>query len=393
MGRLLCQFAFGDAVVRNNVIASNTRYQIYLHSDRAATAKVHNNTIYNDRMIGMEEESTGPPTLHDVAREAGVSVATASRALNGSTRNVRSENVSRVRAAAARLNYEPHLSAQAIAKGSTRTVALVVRDVADPYFSSIAAGVTQAAEAARLIVTMAVAGGSPERELEIVRTLRGRRPRVIIVAGSRVAGSATRDALVEELEEYRTAGGRVVMISQRDLPFGTVTIDNHGGARDLARALVEAGYRRFAVFHAPGELDTSRDRHDGFRAGLGSGVPEPLAIETAFTHAGGYDAARRLVERGFEDVEAVFAVNDVMAIGAMTAFRDAGVVPGADIGVAGFDDIASALDVVPALTSVAVPLREAGLSAMRLALSQDEGAPDVRLPARVVLRESTPPPR
>ncbi|MFF4622167.1 substrate-binding domain-containing protein [Nonomuraea jabiensis] len=139
----------------------------------------------------------------------------------------------------------------------------------------------------------------------------------------------------------------------------------------------------------PGELRTSRDRHEGFRAGLGSGVPEPLAIET-FTHAGGYDAARRLVERGFEDVEAVFAVNDVMAIGAMTAFRDAGVVPGADTGVAGFDDMASALDVVPALTSVAVPLREAGLSAMRLALSDDEGGDDVRLPARVVLRESTP---
>ncbi|MET9246732.1 LacI family DNA-binding transcriptional regulator [Nonomuraea sp. NPDC003709] len=341
-------------------------------------------------MTRMEEGSTAPPTLHDVAREAGVSIATASRALNGSTRNVRSENVSRVRAAAAKLNYEPHLSAQAIAKGSTRTVALVVRDVADPYFSSIAAGVTQAAEAAQLIVTMAVADGSPERELEIVRTLRGQRPRVIIVAGSRVAGSATRDTLIEELEEYRTAGGRVVMISQRDLPFGTVTIDNHGGARDLARALVEVGYRRFAVFHAAGELRTSRDRHEGFRAGLGPGMPEPLAIETAFTHAGGYDAARRLVERGLADVEAVFAVNDVMAIGAMTAFRDAGVVPGADIGVAGFDDIASALDVVPALTSVAVPLREAGLSAMRLALSDEESAGDVRLPARVVLRESTP---
>ncbi|QFY07416.1 substrate-binding domain-containing protein [Nonomuraea phyllanthi] len=349
-------------------------------------------------MTAMEHGSTAPPTLHDVAREAGVSVATASRALNGSARNVRSENARRVRAAAAKLNYEPHLSAQAIAKGSTRTVALVVRDVADPYFSSIAAGVAQAAEAAGLIVTMAVADGSSERELEIVRTLRGQRPQVIIVAGSRVEGAGTRGALIEELEAYRTAGGRVVMISQRDLPFGTVAVDNHGGARDLARALLEAGYRRFAVLHAPGSLRTSRERHDGFRAGLRSwpgagpaGVAEPVAVETAFTRAGGYDAARRLVERGIEDVEAVFAVNDVMAIGAMTAFRDAGVIPGADIAVAGFDDIPSALDVVPALTSVAVPLREAGLSAMRLALTDEADAPDVRLAARVVLRESTPP--
>ncbi|MGW2149844.1 LacI family DNA-binding transcriptional regulator [Nonomuraea bangladeshensis] len=340
-----------------------------------------------------------PPTLHDVAREAGVSVATASRALNGSSRNVRSENVSRVRAAAAKLNYEPHLSAQAIAKGSTRTVALVVRDVADPYFSAIAAGVVQAAEAAGLIVTMAVADGSPERELEIVRTLRGQRPRVIIVTGSRIEGTGLRETLVEELAEYRTAGGRVVLISQRDLPFATVTVDNRGGAAALARALLGVGYRRFAVFHAAPDIRTSRERHEGFLAELAAaGAPEPLAVETGFTRTGGYEAARRLVERGFEDVEAVFAVNDVMAIGAMTALRDAGVLPGRDLGVAGFDDIDSASDVRPALTSVAVPLREAGLSAMRLALSGDgsgdgSGEADVRLPAEVVLRESTPPRR
>ncbi|MEV0614192.1 LacI family DNA-binding transcriptional regulator [Nonomuraea sp. NPDC050404] len=332
---------------------------------------------------------TAAPTLHDVAREAGVSVATASRALNGSSRNVRAENVSRVREAAARLGYQPHLSAQAIAKGSTRTVAMVVRDVADPYFSSIAAGVAQAAEAMGLIVTMAVAGASPERELEIVRTLRGQRPRVIIVAGSRIDDAGTRDALIEELRQYRTAGGRVVLISQRDLPFGTVTIDNHGGSAALARALLGAGYRRFAVLHAPPSLRTSRDRHEGFLAGL-EGTGSVLAIETGFTRAGGYEAARRLVAEGPADVEAVFAVNDVMAIGAMTAFRDAGLIPGRDIAVAGFDDIASTVDVVPALTSVAVPLREAGLSAMRLAMS-DDGDAETCLPVTVVLRESTPP--
>ncbi|WP_185112498.1 substrate-binding domain-containing protein [Nonomuraea rubra] len=332
----------------------------------------------------------GPaPTLHDVAREAGVSVATASRALNGSARNVRAENADRVRAAAARLGYQPHLSAQAIARGSTRTVALVVRDVADPYFSSIAAGVGQAAEEAGLIVTMAVAGGSPERELEIVRTLRGQRPQVIIVTGSRIDGAGTRDELADELEAYRTAGGRAVLISQLDLPFGTVTIDNHGGSAGLARALLGAGYRRFAVFHAPPSLRTSRERHEGFLSGLG-GAGSVVAVETGFTRAGGHEAARRLVERGLDDVEAVFAVNDVMAIGAMTAFREAGVLPGRDLGVAGFDDIASTVDVVPALTSVAVPLREAGLSAMRLALSDDAPA-ELRLPTTVVLRESTPP--
>ncbi len=349
-----------------------------------------------------------PVTLHDVAREAGVSIATASRALNGSARHVRPANATRVRAAAAKLNYRPHPSAQAVARGSTPTVALVVGDVADPYFSAIAAGVTQAAEAAGLVVTMAVAGGSPQRELELVRTLRGQRPRVIVVAGTRVDGGAaftvpgdrsaadgtdTRGALVGELEEYQAAGGRVVMVSQRDLPFDTVTIDNTGGAHRLARALADAGYRRFAVFRAPESVRTSRDRVAGFTAGLreaGITLDDRFVIETEFTRGGGYEAARKLADRGAGEVEIVFAVSDVMAIGAMTAFRDAGLVPGEDIAVAGFDDIDSAVDVTPALTSVAVPLREAGRAAMRLALGGGPAPDAVQISTRVVLRESTP---
>jgi LacI family transcriptional regulator len=337
-------------------------------------------------MSGMQDGSKA--TLRDVARAAGVSAATASRALNGSARNVRQENIARVLEAAAALNYEPHLSAQAIARGSTSTVALVVSGVDDPYFSSIAAGVAAGAEAADLTVTMAVSDRSPERELQIVRTLRGHRPRAIILTGSRIDGAGTRDALVEELAAYRTAGGSVVMISQPELPFPTVAIDNAGGARRLAQALVGRGYRRFAVIRAADRIRTSRDRYQGFVTGL---------REAEFTRAGGYAAARDLASRGgLADeggLEVVFAVNDVMAIGAMTAFRDAGLVPGADVAVAGFDDIASALDVAPALTSVSVPLRAVGEHAIELALSEADPTRVVPVATTVTLRESTPPPR
>ncbi|WP_117210063.1 LacI family DNA-binding transcriptional regulator [Allorhizocola rhizosphaerae] len=328
-----------------------------------------------------------PATLHDVAREAGVSGATASRVLNGSTRNVKQDNVFRVLAAAAKLNYAPHLSAQAVARGSTTTAAMVVSDIDDPYFSTIAAGVTEAAEAAGLIVTMAVSGRSPERELEIVRALRGQRPRAIIVAGSRIEGDRSQRALAEELLAYQTAGGRVVVISQPGLPFSTVSIDNFGGARQLARTLVQYGYRKFAIIHARRELLTSRDRQDGFEKGLrDAGVGDPVRIETEFTRNGGYRAAGELARRG---VEAVFAVNDVMAIGAMTALRELGLVPGEDIAVAGFDDIASAVDVAPALTSVVIPLRKVGRTAMRLALRGDTEKV-VTITTEVVVRESTP---
>ncbi|MDX3526659.1 LacI family DNA-binding transcriptional regulator [Streptomyces sp. ID05-39B] len=332
-------------------------------------------------------------TLRDVARSAGVSQATASRVLNGSVRNVRQANVDRVLAAAAELDYEPHLSAQAIARGSTNIAALVVSGVDDPYFSSIAAGVTQVAEAAGLIVTMAVADRSPERELQIVSTLRGMRPRAIILTGSRIDGTDTRDALLEELDAYREAGGSVVLISQHDLPFRTVSIDNYGGARQLARALVGLGYRRFAVVRADAGLRTSRDRCDGFVDGLREfnlGVDERFVVEAEFSRRGGGAAARELVRQGLDGTELVFAVSDVMAIGAMTAFRDAGLVPGRDIAVAGFDDIGPAVDVVPELTSVNVPLRQVGLRAMEVALSGDDASRIVPIATNVVLRESTP---
>lgn len=336
---------------------------------------------------------TASVTLHDVAREAGVSGATASRVLNGSLRNVRPENVSRVLAAAAKLNYRPHLSAQATARGSTKTAALVVSDIDDPYFSSIAAGLSQAAEAAGLTVTMAVSSRTPERELEIVRTLRGHRPRAIIVAGSRIDDPDTRQALLEELLAYQTAGGRVVLISQHDLPFSTVSIDNVDGARQLARVLVDQGYRRFGVIRADHRVHTSRDRHHGFAAGLrdaGLGIDDRHVIEADFTRAGGYQAARALVERAADRPELVFAVNDVMAIGAMTALRDAGLTPGEHIAVAGFDDISSAIDLTPALTSVAVPLQKVGRTAMNLALHGDNAPEVTRISTSVVLRDSTP---
>ncbi|MBC9727255.1 LacI family DNA-binding transcriptional regulator [Streptomyces sp. TRM68367] len=331
-------------------------------------------------------------TLQDVATEARVSLATASRALHGGSRGVRSENRERVLAAAARLGYVPNASAQATAKGSTRTVALVVSDVADPYYSAIAAGVTDAAEANGLVVTMTVADRSPHRELELVRGLRGHRPQIIVVAGSRIDDSETEQELIDELAQYRATGGRVVLISQPGLPFPTVTIDNAHGAETLARTLAEAGYRRYSIICGPDRIKTSLDRCRGFTTGLrASGIEadDQVLIRTQFTRSGGYDAARELVERGLGDIELVFAVSDTMAIGVMTALRDSGLEPGRDVAVAGFDDISSAIDVVPALTTVAVPLREAGIEAVRLALSDDEARP-VRIPTTVHVRESTP---
>lgn len=329
-----------------------------------------------------------PATLYDVAREAGVSLATASRAINGSARKVNEQYRERVLDAAARLGYTPNLSAQAVARGASSTVALLVSDIADPYFSAIAAGVVKEAEASGLVVTMAVTERDTDREIELVRMLRGQRPRAIVLAGSRFSDEPGRDTLLSELEAFTRTGGRVALISQHELPFDTVEIDNAGGARALADELTGLGYRRAAILAGPENLMTARDRLVAFSAGL-----QPVAVvHGAFTRNGGYDAMLSLIDAGLGDIDLVFAVNDVMAIGALSALRDRGIeVPGR-IGVAGFDDVSTARDVTPALTTVRVPLEEAGAASVALALgTQGEIDAVTSIGATVVLRESTPP--
>jgi LacI family transcriptional regulator len=341
------------------------------------------------------DKPAGNPTLYDVARAARVSLATASRALNGSTRKVNDAYRERVLAAAEELGYTPNLSAQAVARGASNTVALLVSDIADPYFSTIAAGVVREAAAAGLSVTMAVTDRDSEREIELVRIMRGQRPQIIVLAGSRLVDDPRQDALVAELEAFSSAGGRVVVISQQQLPFDTVLIDNRTGAQELARALVGLGYRAFGILAGPENLMTARDRSDAFRAELaaaGITVADDAIAHGGFTRDGGHAAIGKLADSGVLDrLEVVFAVNDVMAIGAMATLRDRGIeVPGG-IALAGYDDIPFARDVSPALTTVHVPLEEAGEKSIALALAPRRSAPvTTEVAATIAVRGSTP---
>jgi len=333
-------------------------------------------------------------TLHDVAREAGVSLATASRSLNGSTRKVADEYRERVLAAARRLNYSPNLAAQAIVRGRTRSIGLVVSDIEDPYFSSIAAGVFRAAEQAGLVVTIAVSDRRLERQIEIIGTLRSQRPQALLLVGSRVADAAADRRLAAELLGFEAEGGRVALISQEGLPFDTVAPENREGARLLAERLAELGYRRFALLTGPADLLTAAERTEGYREGLaaaGLDLPEELIIRAEFSRDGGYAAAGELLARAVE-VDVVLTGNDVMAVGAMARLREQGVALPGDLAIAGFDDIATLRDVSPSLTTLRLPLAQLGEAAVELALSEAEPVPrTIRIGGYVVVRQSTPP--
>jgi LacI family transcriptional regulator len=340
-------------------------------------------------------------TLADVARWAGVSLATASRALHGTTgRTVGPELRARVKAAAAELNYSPNANAQAVVRGTTTTVGLIVHDIADPSAAALASGVMAAAADRNLIVTIGSTMSDPFIEIRHVEALRSQRAKAVILAGSRFNDRESTERLAEELVGFSVGGGYVAVVGQHSLPLNTIIIDNAGGAARLARALVALGYHRFALLAGPEALVTSEDRVAGFRSGLaevGVELPEENIISAQFTRDGGYVGMTELLDRDL-DVELVFAVNDVMAVGAIAALRDQGHRVPQDMAVAGFDDIPTLRDVRPSLTTVRLPLADIGRRALELALDRRPAlAPDdvdsptvVTVPGEVVIRESTP---
>jgi LacI family transcriptional regulator len=332
-------------------------------------------------------------TLTEVARMAGVSVATASRVLNGGARTPRPELRERVLQAANRLNYTANAAAQAVARGHTNVVGLIVQDISDPYFSAIASGVMSSADSHDVITTLADTRRSTAREAQYLATLHQQRCRAVIIAGSRTTDREAERQLQREISSFTAAGGRVALISQRLPGVDTVLVENGAGARALAQALVELGHRSFVILAGPAELRTSRDRLSGFRQGLadrGVRITADRVLVSDFTRDGGFEAATAWHRSGIE-ASCMFAVNDVMAVGAMAALRGLGLSLPRDMSVAGFDDITPLRDITPALTTVHIPLQALGEEAMKMVLGEgDTSEPRLRrISGTVLLREST----
>lgn len=345
------------------------------------------------------DEHAAPPgavTLADVARRARVSPSTASRVINGSAKHVAEELRVRVLRAVEELRYVPNAHAQNLARPKRSAVGVIVHDVSDPYFSEITRGLQRVATDHGRLLVICNSYRDPVRELEYVELLRAQQVAAIVPAGSGYHDSRFTRDFNAKLRAYEQTGGRVAVIGRHEMVGDAVVPANEAGAYLLGMEVFGLGHRRVGVIAGPRVLTTTTDRLAGLRRAAretGRQLPARRIVYGDFSRDGGAAAAQVLIadEPG---LTAMIALNDSMAVGALATLRQRGIEVPDDVSVAGFDDVPIARDVIPALTTVRLPLVEMGIRAMKLALSDGPaGVPHVeQVAAELIRRHSSGPP-
>ena len=301
--------------------------------------------------------TTKNATIKDVAREAKVSVASVSRVLNG-LGGVTPATQKIVREVAARLQYVPDSAARSLITGRTHTIGAVLPDLYGEFFSELIRGIDLAARARGLHLLVSSSHDGVEDAAAAVRAMRGRVDGMLIL--SEYVDAAF---LAENLPEKLPA---VLLDSPvKSTRYPVLNIDNRAGAIAMVRHLAEAGHQHIAFISGPKTNFDAQQREKGYRAAMAKHAPGAAltVVDGDFTEESGYRAGRELLSRKPRP-QAVFAANDMMAIGCLYAFKEAGVeVPG-DIALAGFDDILIARYVTPPLSTVQVRIADLGRIAL-----------------------------
>jgi DNA-binding LacI/PurR family transcriptional regulator len=326
--------------------------------------------------------------IFEVARSAGVSIATVSRVANGSSR-VRPRTEARVRAAMERLGYRPHALARGLAARRSHTIGLLITDITAPYFPDIVRGAQESAEAAGYVVLLGDASVHTAAEDLLVKRLLERRVDGLIVASSRTTDEYARQLRSEDVP--------VVCING---PVGqfphAVQIDQEKGARLAVDHLAGLGHRRIAHVTGPTGVPTRGERLSAFRGALRERGLErdPTLVATGVSTIDEARAATSKLLDLPDPPTAIFTYNDRLAVGAYQAIRRAGLAVGRDVSVVGFDDIPMTEWLEPPLTTVRQPRRDMGRIAVEVLLAaiRDEAAPAlVVVQPSLVVRGSTGP--
>jgi LacI family transcriptional regulator len=318
-------------------------------------------------------------------------MASVSRALNG-TGVVREEIRVRVLEVAARLNYVPNIGAQSLMTRRTRMIGVLLHAFHGEFFSELIRGIDSAARGRRLHLLVSSAHDAAGETGEALRTMIGRVDGLLVML-PHVDGRF--------LQETMRSALPMVLLSTADAEhsYASVYVDNYGGAYAMVKHLASCGHRSIAHIAGPAENMDAKERLRGYRDALARELPgaRERIVQGDFNEDGGFKAAQVILQQA-ERPSAVFAANDMMAIGCMSALLEAGLRIPQDIAVAGFDDIPTARFVRPALTTVCVKIADLGGRALdRLAQAIDTPTAlkltTETVPAEVVIRGSCGSPR
>lgn len=293
-------------------------------------------------------------TIRDVAERASVSVASVSRVLSG-TGPVTEATRSRVLEAARALQYVPHSGARSLSTSKTQTIGVILPDLYGEFFSELIRGMDLAARSLGYHLIVSSSHDDAEEASAAIRSMRGRVDGLIVLsphldAANLAAGLAGRTPIL-------------LMNGGADAGRPSIVVDNHGGAVQAVEHLVATGRRRIAHISGPtGNLEAETRLAGYLEAMARAGLPTTV-VEGAFTQGSGHDAGAELARRPTPP-DAVFAGNDIMAVGAMLALQDAGLRVPEDVAIIGFDDVPIASLVRPGLTTLRIQIAETGRRAL-----------------------------
>lgn len=328
------------------------------------------------------------PTLADVAQSAGVSMMTASRALNGRS-GVAQNTKERVLAKARELGYVANMSARSLVGGRMNVLGLVVPDLVTQFVGEVAAGSSEAAEKLGFDLLIYTTSHKVDLESARIKVLKNGLVDGILAVLPRNPANI--------LGDLTNSGMPVVIIDSRgsSINLPTIVVENYNGARYAVEHLIALGHKRIGFLAGAEDVECSKDRLRGYREGLlnaGLAFDQNLVRPGNFRQPTGFQAALELL-RLPNPPTAIFAANDLTAFGAIEAVKEVGLRVPHDVSVVGFDDIQMATQVHPPLTTVKQPLHQMGISAVNLLVSMISGITPVSqrisLPTELIVRSST----
>ena len=332
--------------------------------------------------------------MREIAERAKVSIGTVSHVINGTAR-VRENPRRRVLDAIRSLGYQPSQLARGLRRNRTNMVVMLIPDITNPFFPAVVRGVEDVAYKHSLRVVLCNTDNDIEKESFYLDEMRSYRPAGWLVI------PATDSDMTAQFRSPALSGHPVVCIDRQppDWKGDVVLAANQAGARSATQHLLRMGHRQLAVITGPLHLTNAVERLKGFKRALseaGVSIDPEYIQEARFNRQSGYEAATRLL-RMLPRPTAIFACNDLMAMGVLSAARELGLQCPEQISIVGFDDLDFAEFTAPALTSVHQPGYQLGTTAARLLMERIEGsrsaARKIVLPSELKIRHSVAAPR